>query len=94
MDNYLETVLNRYVIATLDTPTNYLIFKNDNISFTQFIQRATKTASKTTAETIKSDFYACTGKTDIDLIVLPIQISYELIRDDSTIEGDVIEMLP
>ena len=28
MNGYLESSLERYVIATLDTPTNYLIFKD------------------------------------------------------------------
>ena len=94
MRDFLESVLYRYVIATLDNPTTYLIFKDNHISFTKNISRATKTASKTTAETIKDDFYTYTGKTDIELVVLPIKISYELIQEEPIIEGDIIEMLP
>ena len=93
MNNYLEGTLCRYVIATLDNPTNYLIFKDDNITFTKQISRATKTAGKSTANTIKSEFYAYTGRTDIDLVVLPIKISYEIIREENTIEGECFELL-
>lgn len=94
MSNYLESTIDRYVIATLDNPTTYLIFKDENITFTKQISRATKTAGRTTANTIKSEFYAYTGRTDIELVVLPIRISYEIIREEkNTIEGEYIELL-
>lgn len=91
MKSHLESVLDRYVIATLDSPTSYLIFKDDNISFTKHISRATKTAGKATATTLKKDFYAYTGRTDIDLVILPIRISYELL-EERQIEGEIIEL--
>ena len=93
MNNYLESTLERYVIATLDNPTAYLIFKDENITFTGQISRATKTAGRNTANTIKNEFYAYTGRTDIELVVLPIRISYEIIKEENEIEGDYIEML-
>ena len=92
MENFLEDVLYRYVIATLDNPTKYLVFKDDNIRFTKHISKATKTAGKITAQTIKNDFYAYTGRTDIELIILPLKISYELMREEM-IEGEIIEVL-
>ena len=92
MENYLESVLYRYVIATLESPTNYLIFKDSNISFTKHISRATKTVGTGTAEAIKNDFYLHTGRNDIDLVVLPVKISYELVKE--CLDGDVIELLP
>lgn len=88
MQNYLESILERYVLATLDSPTQYLIFKNDKVSFTQHIHRATKTAGKKTAQTIRDEFYAYTGMTDVELAILPVKISYELVLEDSMIEGD------
>ena len=91
MKNHLESVLDRYVIATLDSPTSYLIFKDDNISFTKHISRATKTAGKATATTLKNDFYAYTGRTDIELVILPVRISYELL-EECQIEGEIIEL--
>lgn len=93
MNNYLESTLYRYVVATLDNPTTYLIFKDGNISFTRQISRATRTAGRTTANTIKSEFYAYTGRTDIELIVLPIKISYEIIKEENEFEGEYIELL-
>ena len=93
MNNHLESILDRYVVATLSNPTTYLIFKDNNITFTNQISRATKTAGRTTANAIKNEFYAYTGRTDIELVVLPIKISYEIIKEESEIEGEYIELL-
>lgn len=93
MNNYLEGALDRYVIATLDNPTTYLIFKDENITFTKQVYRATKTVSRGTANTIKNEFYACTGRTDIELVVLPIRISYEIVKEENGFEGEYIELL-
>ena len=93
MDSYLESVLGRYVIATLSSPTTYLIFKDDNITFTKQISRATKTAGRTTANTIKNEFYAYTGRTDVDLVVLPVKISYEILKEENKFEDDYNELL-
>ena len=93
MNYYLESTLERYVIATLDNPTEYLVFKDENITFTKQISRATKTAGKNTANAIKNEFYAYTGRNDIELVVLPIRISYEIIKEENDIEGDYIELL-
>lgn len=82
MVGYLESELIRYVIATMASPTTYLVFKNDNISFTKHISNATKTVGKATANSIKNDFYAYTGRTDIELAIIPVRISYELLKDD------------
>ena len=93
MNNYLEGVIERYVIATLDNPTTYLIFKDDNITFTKQMYRATKTVGRATANTIKNEFYAYTGRNDIELVVLPIRISYEIVKENSEFEGECIELL-
>ena len=94
MNHFLESTLDRYVVATLDNPTTYLIFKDGNITFTRQISRATKTAGKITANAIKSEFYAYTGRNDIELVVLPIRISYEIIKEkENEFEGEYIELL-
>ena len=93
MNNYLEGTLKRYVIATLDNPTAYLIFRDGNITFTTQMYRATKAVGRITANTIKNEFYAYTGRTDIELVVLPIQISYEIIKEENDVEGEYIELL-
>ena len=93
MNSYLEYVLERYVIATTDNPTQYLIFKDERIAFTKHISNATKTAGRITANTIKNEFYAYTGRNDIELVVLPVKISYELLREETKSEGDFVELL-
>ena len=93
MSNYLEGTLDRYVIATLGEPTTYIVFKDENITFTKQIYRATKTAGRNTANAIKNEFYAYTGRTDIELVVLPIKISYEIVREENKTEGEYIELL-
>lgn len=93
MKDYLESTLYRYVVATLDNPTTYLIFKDENIKFTNQISRATKTVGRTTANSIRNEFYAYTGRTDIELVILPIKISYEIIKEKDKVEGEYIELL-
>lgn len=93
MNNYLESILDRYVIATLDSPTTYLIFKDDNISFTKHLSKATKTTGKKTAQEIKNEFYMYTGRMDIELVVVPIRIYYELVKEDPMSEGECLGYL-
>ena len=94
MKNHLENILDRFVIATLETPTRYLIFKDNNITFTNNIARCTKSASRNTARTIREEFYAYTGMTDIELVILPVRISYEIIREEEPmIEGVISGIL-
>ena len=93
MENYLESVLNRYVIATLETPTRYLVFKDNNITFTKHISKSTKSASKNTARSIRDEFYSYTGMRDMELVILPIRISYEIIQEEMMIEGVYSEVL-
>lgn len=80
-ERYLEHEILRYIIATIGSPTSYLIFKDDKISFTKNISRATKTVSKSTARSIRDDFYKVTGRTDVDLSIVPVVISYELVKE-------------
>lgn len=94
MEKHLESVLDRYVIASLEMPTRYLVFKDGNISFTHNIARSTKSTSRNTARAIREEFYAYTGMTDIELVILPIQISYEIIQEEEPmIEGVINEVL-
>ena len=94
MENYLENVLDRFVIATLETPTRYLVFKDNNITFTKHIAKSTKSVSRNTARTIRDEFYAYTGMTDIELVILPVKISYEIIQEQEIIiEGVYSEVL-
>jgi hypothetical protein len=94
MKKHLENVLDRFVIATLETPTRYLVLKDNSITFTNNIARCTKSVSKTTARTIRDEFYVYTGMSDIGLVILPIKISYEIIQEEEPmIEGAYCEVL-
>lgn len=83
MKNYIQKELKRYVIATLDNPTKFLIFANNKIRFTTDIKECTKTSKKDLAESIKDEFYSYTKRYDIELIVVPLVIKYELINENN-----------
>jgi hypothetical protein len=94
MRNYTENILNRFVVATLETHTRYLVFKDDKILFTNNIARSTKSVSRATARTIRDEFYSYTGMTDIDLVILPVKITYEIVQEEEPmIEGVISEVL-
>lgn len=84
MKEYKELELNRYVIATLDNPTQYLISEHfGKWSFTDNIQMASKMTNKNIANELKSYFYKDTklNNEDMELLVLPLKIEYKLIDE-------------
>lgn len=82
MIEHLEKELNRYVIATFDNPTNYLVAKgNCTYSFIDNIQMATKFVRKSDANAVLD---SCVNSCRIDLVMLPIKIKYVLLEE----EGD------
>lgn len=78
MVKHLEKQVIKYVIATLDTPTEYLITREGKNSLTDNIIRATKTTSKNVAKDIANGI-------NMDLVVVPVEISYSLI--DETVQS-------
>lgn len=80
MKEHLEKELNRYVIATFDNPTNYLLAKgNCNYSFIDNIQVATKFARYQDAYDV---YESCIRAYDFDLVIVPLKIKYMLIEED------------
>lgn len=80
---YIEKVTKKYVIATLDQPTLYLkktLAKNE-YSFVEDIELATKTVSENVMKQILKYFYYDTNLTDLELVVIPITITYAIIGD-------------
>lgn len=76
---HLEKEINRYVIATFDNPTNYLLAKgNCHYAFIDNIQAATKFARLVDANEVCS---SCNEKFPFDLVVLPLRIQYKLIEE-------------
>jgi hypothetical protein len=80
MNRFKEKELKRYVIADLSQPTNYIMSKrNGNYCFIDNISVATKFVSKKTANSICNE---CVRNTGIDLVVVPVMITYEIIEEE------------
>ena len=83
MRKFLEKTTRKYVIATLDNPTLYLKktpTKNE-YCFVDNIEIATKTNSKALMKKILKYYYQDSGL-NIELVVVPIDITYEIIEED------------
>ena len=79
MNRFKEKELYRYVIADLSQPTNYIMSLRDaKYCFIDNIIKATKFRSKRVAEDICNE---CIRNTNIDLVVVPIMITYEIIEE-------------
>ena len=80
MKEHLEKELIRYVIATFDNPTNYLVVQGDcRYSFIDNIQLATKFSNKG----IANEIYKTVAKVyPIDLVTVPLSIRYMLLEDE------------
>jgi len=79
MERYKEKELYRYVIADLSQPTNYIMSLRDaKYCFIDNIIKATKFRNKRIAEDICNE---CIRNTDIDLVVVPVMITYEIIDE-------------
>ena len=80
MNKYKEKEIKKYVIADLSQPTNYLkSMKDGRYSFIDNVVIATKFVSKITAQEICNE---CIRNTNIDLVVVPIMITYEIIEEE------------
>lgn len=80
MKKYLEKEIKKYVIADLSQPTNYLhSLREGRYNFINNIIVATKFVNKSTAQEICNE---CIRNTNIDLVVIPIMITYEIVEED------------
>ena len=80
MNRYKEKEIKKYVIADLSQPTNYLkSMKDGKYCFIDNIVVATKFVNKYTAQEICNE---CIRNTNIDLVVVPIMITYEIIEEE------------
>ena len=79
MNRYKEKEIKKYVIADLSQPTNYLkSMKDGKYCFIDNIVIATKFVNKYTAQEICNE---CIINTNIDLLVVPVLITYEIIEE-------------
>lgn len=81
MEKYTILYKRKYVIATLSSPTQYLLSRHwGNWSFTDNIEAATKAMSKKVANMILNNYYHDFGM-DVELAILPIEIEYRIIDE-------------
>ena len=82
MKKYLEKEEKKYVIATMDNPTLYLkkTPAKPEYIFTPDISIATKAVSYKVAEQIRK-YYYCDTDVALDLVIVPVSITYELIEE-------------
>ena len=82
MKKYIEKKIRKYVIATLDNPTLYLMKTpaKSEYCFIEDIEFATKAMSKKVMKQILNYYYLDTGL-NTELVVIPIDITYEIIDD-------------
>lgn len=79
MKKYLEKETKKYVIADLSQPTNYLhSLREGRYNFIDNIIVATKFISKDIAQQICNE---CIRNFQIDLVVIPIIITYEIVEE-------------
>lgn len=79
MKKYKEKESKKYVIADLSEKTNYLLSNsNGNYSFIDNVAACTKFLSKTIAEDICDE---CMRNCGVQLVVVPLLITYELIEE-------------
>ena len=86
MNRYLEKKIIKYVAATLDNPTLYLkkTPAKPEYCFVEDIEMATKSLNKKLMNQIISYYYLDT-KIDVELVAVPIEITYEIIDDTEQI---------
>lgn len=79
MKKFKEKELKKYVIADLLQPTNYLhSLREGKYCFVDNIITSTKFVNKNIAEMICSE---CMRNFDMDLVVVPIVITYEIVEE-------------
>lgn len=89
---FLEKVLNRYVIVSPDTCCYLVSHINDNYWFTDNITQATKFTDKLDADWMIRMFHSEVND-QVDLAIVPIEITYELINQTVECKGSDEELL-
>ena len=79
MNRYKEKEIKKYVIADLSKPTNYILSnRNGNYCFIDNVVSATKFVNRKTAVSI---CHECLQNCNIDLVVVPLLITYEIVEE-------------
>lgn len=82
MNRYKEKEIKKYVIADLSCPTNYLhSLRNGRYNLIDNIIVSTKFVNKNIAQQICDE---CSVNFNMDLVVVPILVTYEIIDESVT----------
>lgn len=81
-DNYLITREIKFVIATLSSPTMYMYKKPGEFQYKFYkdIRKALFTLERDVAQMLLDEYKFYTGD-DIELVVIPVEISYALVNE-------------
>ena len=81
MEKFTVKLNRKYIIATLSSPTQYLVSRHwGNWAFTDNIEIATKAVSKKVAKMIRNNYYYDFGM-DVELVILPIEVEFRVIKE-------------
>lgn len=91
---HIESKIRRYVIV--DISTGHYLWKRPGVNsyiFVKSIVNAIKTEKRNEAYFMKDCYYKDTGDTCIELAIIPVDITYELIEEnvDYNYERDIAE---
>lgn len=79
MNRFKEKEQKKYIIADLSQPTNYLrSLREGRYCFVDNIIASTKFVNKNVAQSICNE---CMRNLNIDLVVVPIAITYEIVEE-------------
>lgn len=94
---YLEKKIRRYIMASADTGQYLVVIPGKHrYLFTKNIIQATKCMTPFDAKTVIRDYHIDTGDMEFAIVVIPLEITYELINKtiSSSIEdSDYLEDL-
>ena len=82
-NKYIEKKIRKYVIANMDGRYLKRSVEKNGYCFVEDIEVATKTINYKTMEDVIKYFYHDTGMTDLALVIIPIEITYELIDENN-----------
>lgn len=81
MERYIEKKIKKFVIATTDGKYLRKDILSGEYHFIEDIEIATKTEKLSVAKDFLKYYYYDTNMSDIELVIIPVEITYELIDE-------------
>lgn len=80
MKEYLEKSCTKYVVATFDNPTNYVMVRG--LGCYSFIDNIVHASKYTNRDAANETCNELSNRYNIDLVVVPVRIDYVLLEED------------